>query len=564
MNSENSATDKSPTATSLSERERVDDGSFISRHRHRGTTLAALAVAALSIVLYSLSSDLSGAALSRLRHGLGSRHLGLAHKEAVASSSVVDSFPPLPPLEDRSRLWPPDLDQPICTPKIYVYDLPLELRLPEKTVSQCRWSAYNSELLLHRLLTKEPPSPPSSLTGAAAPADHPHTSLLTLDPAQADFFFVPLFPACYLFDCWVKAGWKKTERCNVDEGYIQPVMRYIREAHPHWKASNGVDHLIVHPMDYVDGYYTEETRAAMNGSTYLVTVGDARPAPYGSYFRSYRDIVIPSSTHLINSYHVNPRDFLDEHGDALPEPRGAADPKRKLADAALPYPEIFEPSPTDVSLSVRVGRFLQRMFGGRQPTPERSMLAIFRGGWGEATDGESYALGIRSLFFPSDGDPSTPPFSATKHYGFASLPDFDIALWSENDDYAHRLARTKFGLAPPGYTLDTTRLYEYLAFGVVPVFIGTGPTAGQVLPFERDIDWQGMSISIPRSRAHEVPRILRSISADEYERKRRKVWEEGRKVVLEGREGNVWKLIARQLCRLKRLGIAAGPEIANN
>ena len=442
-----------------------------------------------------------------------------------------------------------------------VYDLPPNLRLPEKTVSQCRWSAYNSELLLHRLLTEEPPATSAATRPAAA--DHPHSSLRTLDPAEADFFFVPLFPACYLFDCWVKAGWKKTERCNVDEGYIQPVMQYIREAHPYWNASGGADHLLVHPMDYVDGYYSEETRAAMNSSTYLVTVGDVRPAPYGSYFRSYRDIVIPSSTHLINSYHVNPRDFVDARGSPLPEPRGAADPKRRLADAALPYPEIFEPSPTDVGLTTRIGRFFRNLFE-RRSTPERTMLAIFRGGWGEATDGEAYALGIRSLFFPSDGDPSTPPFSTAQHHGFASLPDFDIALWSENDDYARRLAHTKFGLAPPGYTLDTTRLYEYFAFGVVPVFIGTGPTAGQVLPFERDVDWHGMSISIPRERAHQVPSILRSISADEYERKRKKVWEEGRRVLLEGREGNVWKLIARQLCRLKRLGVAAGPEIANN
>lgn len=442
---------------------------------------------------------------------------------------------------------------------VQVYDFPPDLRLPEKTVSQCRWSAYNSELLLHRLLTEEPPAT-STATGAA---DHPHSNLRTLDPAEADFFFVPLFPACYLFDCWVKAGWKKTERCNVDEGYIQPVMRHIREAHPYWNVSGGEDHLLVHPMDYVDGYYTEETRAAMNSSTYLVTVGDVRPAPYGSYFRSYRDIVIPSSTHLINSYHVNPRDFVDARGSPLPEPRGAADPERRLADAALPYPEIFEPSPTDVGLTTRIGRFFRALIE-RRSTPERTMLAIFRGGWGEATDDEAYALGIRSLFFPSDGDPTTPPFSAAQHHGFASLPDFDIALWSENDDYARRLANTKFGLAPPGYTLDTTRLYEYLAFGVVPVFIGTGPTAGQVLPFERDVDWHGMSISIPRERAHQVPSILRSISVDEYERKRKKVWEEGRRVVLEGREGNVWKLIARQLCRLKRLGVGAGPEIANN
>ncbi|GAA5875005.1 hypothetical protein JCM3774_000470 [Rhodotorula dairenensis] len=542
-------------------RRRVRVGSF--RPTVGGTTLLAALVAALAVVLYSRSSG-SEAVPDRLRSLLGKRGVQELGGRTIAGHSEDGAFPALAPLADRKRLWPPAIDQPICTPKIYVYDLPPELRLPEQTASQCRWSAYNSELLLHRLLTEKPPADPTSTSDAAA--DHPQSNLRTVDPAEADFFFVPLFPACYLFDCWVKAGWNKTERCNVDEGYIQPVMQHLRQAHPYWNASGGSDHLLVHPMDYVDGYYTEETRASMNSSTYLVTVGDVRPAPYGSYFRSYRDVVIPSSTHLINSYHVNPRDFVDADGHPLPEPRGAADPRRRLADSALPYPEIFEPSPTDVGLSTRIARFFGSLFrrGRREGTPERTMLAIFRGGWGEATDGEAYALGIRSLFFPSDGDPTTPPFSAAHHHGFASLPDFDIALWSENDDYADRLAHSKFGLAPPGYTLDTTRLYEYLAFGVVPVFIGTGPTAGQVLPFERDIDWHGLSLSIPRERAHEVPTILRSIGADEYERRRRKVWDEGRRVVLEGRQGTVWKLIARQLCRLKRLGVAAGPEIANN
>ncbi|GAA6003256.1 hypothetical protein JCM10207_001828 [Rhodosporidiobolus poonsookiae] len=489
---------------------------------------------------------------TQLRRAAGGRD------EAKWGDGVEGEFPPLQELRDRDRLWPPDLDKPLCTPKIYVYDLPPSLRLPESTVSQCRWSAYNSELLLHDLLVKPPAASP-------VPADHPHHTLFTSNPDEADFFFVPLFPACNLFNCWVRAGWTKTERCNVDEGYTQPVMQHIREAHPHWNASGGADHLLTHPMDYVDGYYTTESRAAMNASTYLVTVGDLRPAPYGKYFRAWRDLVIPSSTHLLNSYFLNPMDYLDEHGRPLETPRGNAHPKRR-GEAAPSHAEIFVPSPpAPLSLLDRLGELFYLLRHGSAALSERDTLAIFRGGVGEPTDGESYSLGIRSLFFPSSGDPSLPPFSSTPRAGFSSLPDFDIAPASEPDDYARRLARSKFGLAPPGYTLDTTRLYEYLAFGVVPVFIGTGPRAGQVLPFETDIDWASFSLFIPRERAHETPRILRAVGEEEYERLRRNVWEVGRKVVLEGREGNVWKLLARQLCRMKRLGgLSPGEEIANN
>ncbi|GAA5890848.1 hypothetical protein JCM8208_003072 [Rhodotorula glutinis] len=490
-----------------------------------------------------------------------------AHKqdEAAPPDDELDirtSFPPLDKLLDTDRLWPSNLDKPLCDLKIYVYNLPPELRLPDKTVKQCRWSAYNSELLLHQLLV-DPAVNPSTTS-------HPHDTLYTTDPADADFFLVPLFPACFLFDCWVKAGWTKTERCGVDDTYIEPVMRHVRESHPHWNASGGADHLVVHPMDFVDGYYTEASRAAMNASTYLVTVGDVRPAPYGSYFRSYRDLVIPSSTHLLNSYRVNPLDYVDEAGRPLVEPRGAASPHRRV-DVDPPTVEMFSPSPEPVEAGLRglvraVARLLRRLFGLSHVArvEARTTLAIFRGGLGTATDGERYSLGIRSLFFPSDGNASTPPFSPHIHPGFSSLPGFDIAEWSDNDDYARRLARSRFGLAPPGYTLDTTRIYEYLAFGVVPVFIGSGPTAGQVMPFARDVDWSSFSLSVPRERAHELPEILERVTDVEYERMRSKVWDVGRKVVLEGHEGNVWRLLARDLCRLKRKGVAAGSEIANN
>ena len=133
-----------------------------------------------------------------------------------------------------------------------VYTLPPHLTLPASTISQCRWSAYSSELLLHSLLT----TPSSSSL---------QSTYVTSDPSQADLFFIPLFPSCYLFDCWVNAGWNKTERCGVDEDYIQPVMAWVREQ-GFWDANSGADHIITHPMDFADGYYTETSRAAMNSS----------------------------------------------------------------------------------------------------------------------------------------------------------------------------------------------------------------------------------------------------------------------------------------------------------
>ena len=167
--------------------------------------------------------------------------------------------------------------------------------------------------------------------------------MVTDDPSQADVFFIPLFPSCYLFKCWVAAGWDKSRRCDVERDYILPAMAWVK-AQGWWDAHDGADHILVHPMDFVDGYYTEEARAAMNSSIYVVTVGDLRPPPHSNHYRRHRDIVIPSATHLLNSYYVNPRDYLNDLGHPLSDPRGSVATWRATKSPPT-HVEIFEPSP---------------------------------------------------------------------------------------------------------------------------------------------------------------------------------------------------------------------------
>ncbi|KAK4704898.1 hypothetical protein P7C70_g1307, partial [Phenoliferia sp. Uapishka_3] len=302
-------------------------------------------------------------------------------------------------------------------------------------------------------------------------------------------------------------------------------------------------------MDFVDGYYTEEARLAMNSSIYVVTVGDLRPPPHSNHYRRHRDIVIPSSTHLLNSYFLNPRDYVDEFGNPLPILRGTVDARRQIQAVATGV-EIFQPSQStgigSVDRKKKESNFLRNVLS--RP-PKRDTTAIFRGGIGRPGEGESYSLEIRSLFFPSKNTTT-----ASSHPGFSSLPSWDIAIASENDDYAVALSRSKFGLAPPGYTLDTTRIWEYLAFGVVPVFIGTGPTGGQVMPFADDFDYSSFSISVSRERAHLLPAILAAMNKEEYERLRKNAWTIGRLLVLEAGQGNVLKWLQRDLCRLRAIG----------
>lgn len=138
-----------------------------------------------------------------------------------------------------------------------------------------------------------------------------------------------------------------------------------------------------------------------------------------------------------------------------------------------------------------------------------------------------YSAGVRSLFYTR----------------FRHLPGWDIAESSPDDEYARRLARARYGLAPMGWTLDTTRLWEYLAFGVVPVIIADGI----IEPFEDDVDWNSFVVWVRREDAHILDEVLAEITNEEYERKRKRVWEEGRRV---GLERDAWHFIARELCRI--------------
>lgn len=416
-----------------------------------------------------------------------------------------------------------------------MYALPPELLLPTASIAKCRWSAYSSELILYNyLLSLDPASSAHPSPFASTSPVGSRGIAVTQDPDEADFFFVPAFPACYLFNCWDKnEGWNQNLRCSVDKVYLEPILDYV-EQQSGYKASRGRNHIIVHPMDHGTGYYTAAVRTRMQEMIHLVTVGDVRAKPFSGEYRHGRDVVIPSATHLLHSYWINPRDYVDAAGHPLGKlPGRLSEPTGiRLDSPTLP----ITASTSTLAARPYHGRDSIALFRGlaspSPPTPYNVTLAEFA---------ERYSLNIRSLFYPST---SGPP-----HRGFSSLAHYDIQPSSTNEEYALALSQARYGLVPPGFTLDTTRLYEYLAFGVVPVFIGTGRRGGQVLPFGDDVDWDALSLFIPRERAHELPAILAAVSEQEWERKRVQVWSVGTRLLLEEQQGHVWELIGRELCR---------------
>ncbi|RUP43825.1 exostosin family-domain-containing protein [Jimgerdemannia flammicorona] len=349
--------------------------------------------------------------------------------QRLESSPLVPKANPLPPLQDDWLLWPPKLENAICRPRIYVYDIPSDIQVSKHIQdTNCHGSNYKSEMILHYTLTD--------------PNSRFHDFYLTKDPETADFFFIPFFGACYLTKCWSEHSWNFEERCNVDENYVIPIMNYIIQRHPYWNRTGGTNHIMVHSMDSTTIYYKNSVHL-FQPAIFLTTVGDKR-ARYASYHRRYRDIIIPSATGLIHRYEYDPLNYLDHKGHPLPE-----------------------------------------------VATTRNIMVLFRGCCPSVQPTDIYSTGVRSLFYSR----------------FQYLPGWDIAQESENDEYAHLLARAKYGLAPVGWTLDTTRLWEYLAFGVVPVIIADGI----IEPFEDDVDWDGFVVWVRREDAHRLDSILAAI-----------------------------------------------------
>ncbi|KAG0191544.1 hypothetical protein DFQ28_011586 [Apophysomyces sp. BC1034] len=167
---------------------------------------------------------------------------------------------------------------------------------------------------------------------------------------------------------------------------------------------------------------------------------------------------------------------------------------------------------------------------GHPKNGKRHIFALFQGCCPDTKADSEYSNGIRALFFQY----------------FNKYPGYEIGESIADLEYAEKLAHAKYGLSPMGWTLDTTRIWEFIAFGVVPVVIADGI----VEPFEDDVDWESFIVRVRRDEVHRLDEILRGIDDKTYEYKRQKLWEHGRRV---GLEQDAWHYIVRQLCRIENI-----------
>lgn len=192
--------------------------------------------------------------------------------------------------------------------------------------------------------------------------------------------------------------------------------------------------------------------------------------------------------------------------------------------------DIVIPSSTRMIHHLRVDPLTFLNSDGQPKSGKRDIFVLFQGCCPDVKPEDEYSNGIRSLMFQY----------------FSHYPGYEIGQVIADQEYVQKLARAKYGLSPMGWTLDTTRIWEFMAFGVVPVVIADGI----IEPFEYDVDWDSFIVRVRRDQVHRLDEILRGIDDEAYEYKRQKLWEYGRRV---GLEKDAWHFIVRELCRMENI-----------
>ncbi|KAI8390346.1 exostosin family-domain-containing protein [Blakeslea trispora] len=206
------------------------------------------------------------------------------------------------------------------------------------------------------------------------------------------------------------------------------------------------------------------------------------------------------------------------------------DKRQKWMDRHRYHRDIVIPSSTRMIHHLKANPLDYLTAEGHPKSGKRDIFVLFQGCCDNVKPEDEYSNGIRSLFFDH----------------FSHYPGYEIGQVIADLEYLKKLSRAKYGLSPMGWTLDTTRIWEFMAFGVVPVVIADGI----IEPFEFDVDWDSFIVRVRRDEVHRLDEILRNIDDQTYQYKRRKLWEHGRRV---GLEMDAWHYIVRDLCRIENI-----------
>lgn len=151
--------------------------------------------------------------------------------------------------------------------KIYIYDLPKEFHSDlKREQKRCVSDQYGTEIRIHEELLKSP--------------------LRTLDPDEADFFYIPIYGECYLFRENQRSG--RDAMSNTNRWFRKALNIVVKET-PYWNRTQGRDHIWTFPGARGPHIFKDWKRN-IKKSIFLTPEGDRS---LSEQFNTWKDIVIP-------------------------------------------------------------------------------------------------------------------------------------------------------------------------------------------------------------------------------------------------------------------------------
>ncbi|PWA94059.1 Exostosin-like protein [Artemisia annua] len=123
--------------------------------------------------------------------------------------------------------------------KVYVYELPSKYNVDWLSNNRCSNHLFASEVAIHKALL--------------------NSDVRTLDPSEADFFFVPVYVSCNFSTV---NGFPAIGHAR---GLISSAVELVSSGLPFWNRSDGLDHVFVASHDYGACFHSMEDQAVANG-----------------------------------------------------------------------------------------------------------------------------------------------------------------------------------------------------------------------------------------------------------------------------------------------------------
>eukprot|EP00775_Hariotina_reticulata_P012387 gene12387-12521_t len=287
----------------------------------------------------------------------------------------------------------------------------------------------------------------------------------TLNPEEADFFYVPAYTSCFMFPIfgwadypwWYSAGGPRVSHMAV---MLLELKRHIQQTYPYWNRTQGRDHIWLATHDEGACWFPTE----VYNHSIILTHWGRMDADHTS-----------NTAYELDNYSTVKFDNYSQHlGMGSPDSKPISWTELTAGHACYtPGKDLVMPSaksPMHYRWSPLLGA----------PAQHRSTLLYFRGDVGKKRL-HNYSRGIRQALH-----------SAARMHNWQQL--FNISIGSREElpgDYSFALATSRYCLVAPGDGWSA-RAEDAILHGCVPVVIQDNVH----VPFESILNWDSFSAQL--------------------------------------------------------------------